>query len=351
MNRRWPVTRIAVLLLLLNVMVSVLPAQVAAAAHADPSLDIRRIRQQARSRMLIGSGGAAIEIFLHAPDEQTEVLRGPYCGGDEGAKQYSGNYRLIAVRKDGSISSVFHLGSRTFTEGRIEGMEEFRIPGTTHRFIAIYQYWGCNGDGLELYRLHAARQIRLVQFHNKDGVKKSSVFAGHGGVAITPRPGEVGFCGYNNAVGVLCDDYKFNGQDLVQTRSSLTQANPDEPVSVSEARRALFEFLINLHHKRYETAAFYYGALDQLAKPENAKNSRKERAEVLRHTCGTHLQTCAIPQDIELKRRETADLFEFEVSFLPLESKPFPAWPRSTFRLRRSGADFKVLDLPRPDNP
>jgi hypothetical protein len=347
MSRPWLPSRIGVSFLLINLAMSGLSAPSTGAAPAEPRLDVRRIRQQARSRLVLGSGSTAVEVILHAEDEKTEILEGDYCGGDKGSKEYSGNYRLIAVRKDGLVASVLYLGHRTFTQGRIDGAEEFRIPGTKHRLIAIYQYRGCNGDGVELYRIDEARQIRQVQFLNKDGVERRDVFAGPGGVETTD--GQLGFCGYNNAVGgVFCDHFKFNGQDWLQTRSWLIQANPGEPVSISEARRALFEFLINLYHDRYETAAFYYGGSDDPAKPEEV--SRKERAEILRQHCSTKWQTCALPQDIEFKPSDAVGVLEFEVSFLPLESKPFPAWPRSTFRLRRSGADFKVLDLPRPDN-
>jgi hypothetical protein len=329
----------------MNLGIFALPARVTAAAPTELRVDVRRIRQQARSKLVLGTGSSSVEVLLHAEDEETEVLNANYCGGEAGSKQYSGNYRLTAVRKNGSVSSVFHLGERVFTQGRIEGLEEFRIPGTRHRLIAVYQYRGCNGDGLEFYRIDGAGQIRLVQFYNKDGVKKSDVFAG----GVETRGGPVGFCGYNNAVGgSFCDDYKFNGRDFIQTRSWLIQANPDEPLSISEARRALFEFLINLYHDRYETAAFYYRGSDDPAKSE--KVSRKERAEILRQHCSTKWQTCALPQDIEFTPSDAASVLEFEVSFLPPESKPFPAWPRSTFRVRRSGADFKVLDLPRADN-
>ena len=347
MDRRWLLARNGVSFLLINLAISCLPVSVTAAAPTEHSLDVRRIRQEARSRLVLGSGRTAIEVFLHAANEQVEVLRGDYCGGDKGSKRYSGNYRLIAFRKDGSASSVLDIGERVFTKGRIEGMEQFRIPGTNHRLIAIYQYRGCNGDGVEFYRIDEARQIRQVQFHNKDGIEGRDVFAGPGGVET--RDGQLGFCGYNNAVGgVFCAQYKFNGRDFIQTRSWLIQANPDEPLSISEARRALFEFLINLYHDRYETAAFYYGGSDDPAKPEEV--SRKERAEILRQHCSTKWQTCVLPQDIEFKPSDAVGVLEFEVSFLPPESKPFPAWPRSPFRLRRSGADFKVLDLPRPDN-
>jgi hypothetical protein len=342
-------TAIGVSFLLLNLALTGLPAGVTAAAHGDPSLDIRRIRQQARSKLVLGSGRTAVEIFLHAPDEQTEILRGDYCGGNEGAKEYSGNYRLIAVRKDGSISSVLYLGERVFTQGRIEGMEEFRIPGTKHRLIALYQYRGCNGDGLEFYRVDGAGQIRLVQFHNKDGVKKSDVFGGHGAGAT--KDGHLGFCGYNNAValGSFCDDYKFNGDHWVQTRSSFIQANPDEPASVSEARRALFELFINLYHGRYETAAFYYGGVDESVNPNNANASRTKRAEMLRQYCTTAWQTCLIPEGLEFKRRDPSGVLEFDVSFVSLETGASFVTP--AVRVRPRGGDFEVLDLPRRDNP
>jgi hypothetical protein len=349
MSRSWLLSRIVVSFLLINLAMSGLSAPSTGGAPVEPRLDARRIRQQARSRLVLGSGSTAVEVLLHAEDEETEILEGDYCGGDKGSKEYSGNYRLIAVRKNGSVSSVFHLGERVFTQGRIEGMEEFRIPGTKHRLIAIYQYRGCNGNGLEFYRVDGAGQIRLVHFHNKDGVKKSDVFGGHG--ARATKDGRLNFCAYNNAValGFFCDDYKFNGEDWVQTRSWFIQGNPDEPATVSEARRALFEFFINLYHARYETAAFYYGGVDEPVKPANVNPTRHERSEILREYCITRWQTCLIPEGLEFKRRDPSGLLEFDVSFLCFQTGASFVTPG--VRARPRGGNFEVLDLPRPASP
>ena len=245
---------------------------------------------------------------------------------------------------------MIELGERVFTEGRIEGIEGFTVPGADDRLIAIYQHRGCNGNGVEFYRIDidTAGRLRQVLFRNKGGSKETTIYSGHAGAVISDN--QVTFCGYDNVLGgVFCDSYIYDGQTFNQTRSLFSQGVEDQEIRISEARRALFEFLKNLNWKRYETAAFYYAGSDELLKRNSPNVSPNDRRKLFERYCAADGAACLMPQEVRLKGTDPSGALKFDVSFASRrDGLKIASTSRSEFRVEQRGIDFKILDLPHP---
>ena len=191
MNRKDCVRVSTTVCCFLALLVAVVHLNSFAASVPPTSPNIQHLRERSRSSMILRSGAQAVEVFLYAADERIEILRGTYCGGEEGHKQYEGNYKLFSVTNNSVISSL-DSGDLTFTEGRIEGLQIFRVPKRTEPLIAVYQYQGCNGDRVELFRVDDRGRLFRAYFQNKDGSKDVAI--GHGFGAPEPPTSPLGFC-------------------------------------------------------------------------------------------------------------------------------------------------------------
>ena len=116
------------------------------------SNEIEKLRNLRRSQINVSKNNfeITIKIFLFAEDEKVEILKGTYCGGEEGDKQYTGNYHLISV-KNNKIASKIDLGKDyEFIENTLHsGLHLFVMPQTYEQLIMIYQYGSCNIERVE----------------------------------------------------------------------------------------------------------------------------------------------------------------------------------------------------------
>lgn len=316
------------------------------AAEISPE-KIQRLRDRSRSWITLTKNGNAVEVFLFAEDEKMEIVEGLYCGGNEGDRQYRGNYQLTSVVNNLFVSSIINLGDYEFGEGRVyRGLQEFRAPGTNERLIAIYQYASCNGIYVEFYRVDDNRRLNKVLFLNKDGTKETNQYTS-GRVLMSDN--EVNFCGYNNVIGhVFCDSYAYNGTDFIQAGSWMTQELYRSPRTIdAEAKRVLFDFLTALHHEKHEAAVYYYGGSYDILKPQHGDLSPEEMAKEFRRLCEAIVGKCPMPEGLAIKD-STSDEMKFTVSFVTKDWRTFQVAGNSQFeyRVKRVGNDFKVLDLP-----
>lgn len=310
--------------------------------------EIQGLRKSSRSRMGITRKAHIAEVFLFAEDEKVEILEHPYCGGDKGDKQYTGNYQLISVLNNEVVASIISLGHYQFVVGRIyDGIREVAVPGTNERLIAIYQYRGCNGDEVEFYRVDKNGGLNKVVFLNKDGTKEDNQYTSD---QILLSDNEATFCGYNNAVGyVFCDSYRYNGENFIQVASWMTQELYRSPKTIDgEARRALFDFLISLYHGKYEAAAYYYRGSHDVLKDSNPDVNPNNRAKLFERYCTANGGLCLIPEGMVFKQTDLSDESKFAVSFVTRDFKSVQLAGKSQFefRVKRVDSDFKVLDLP-----
>jgi hypothetical protein len=317
-----------------------------AAAASDQvievSAEIHRLRNGSRSRIVQLRNDQAIEVFLYADHETVEILRGSYCGGDEGKKEYTGNYKPASVLNKTSISSVLNVGVRVFTEDRIDGIEELPVVGRNERLIALYQYKGCNGNQLELYRVDDSGRLNNVLIHHQDGSKRAALGTGPGGEGRASGS-EFSFCSYNNASGATsCDSYTYDGANFIQTASLLYQGLNEER-AILEARRVLFEFLQNLNDGKYETAAFYYAGSGEANKRSNSAVSPKDHPKFLERYSTITGGACFKPERLDFKSTGSSDELRFSVSFVTGDWKPIVVLEESRFefRVKRFGRDFK----------
>lgn len=307
---------------------------------------IQRLRDRNRSWITLTKNGNTVEVFLFAEDEKMEIVEGIYCGGNEGDKQYRGNYQLISVVNNLFVSSVINLGDYEFGEGRVYGgLQEFRAPGTNERLIAIYQYAGCNGDDVEFYRFDRNGRLNKVLFLNKNGTKETNQYRSG---PLLMSDNEVTFCGYNNAIGhVFCDSYAYNGTDFIQAASWMTQELYRSPKTIDgEAKRVLFDFLIALHHGKYEAAVYHYGGSYDILNPQD-QLSPEERAKQFKRLCEAIVGKCPMPEGLALKDSTSGEM-KFAVSFVTKDWQTFRIAGNAEFefRVKRLGNDFKVLNLP-----
>lgn len=310
------------------------------------SKEIEKLRNLRRSQINISKNNFSvrIKVFLFAENEKVEILEGSYCGGEEGAKQYTGNYQLISV-KDNKIESKIDLGKDyEFIEDTLHsGLQIFVMPQTYEQLIMIYQYRSCNAESVEFYRVDIDGRMYKVNFFDKDGTVRtiqSTIPARD----IPQSDGSVIFCSYNNAVGyTFCDSYNYNAKDFIQTAISMTQ----EKTVDGEPRRILFEYISALSQEDYKRAVYYYGGSYDLLIKLNPDISPDDKPKLFERYCIKNGGKCLIseyPDFIDIKSSMQLKSGELEVSFKP-ENKP-----DFEFRVRRIGSEFKVIDLP-PDTP
>ena len=224
------------------------------------SKEIEKLRNLRRSQINVPKNNfeITIKIFLFAEDEKVEILKGTYCGGEEGDKQYTGNYHLISV-KDNKIISKIDLGKDyEFIENALHsGLHRFVMPQTYEQLLMIYQYGSCNIERVEFYRVDVEGHLYKVSFIDKDGVVATGQTTGPDG-GISGTEADLTFCSYNNGVGYFfCDSYTYNGNNFIQTASWMSQREEEMTISALKssleiaAASSLFRAALSIFSKWY----------------------------------------------------------------------------------------------------
>lgn len=325
-----------------------------AAAVEPNSSELNRVRKLARSHAVLAEPNGPVEVFLFAPDEKTETLKDPYCGGDAGAKQYSGSYRLISARHDALISEVPLDPDLYFISGRPhDGLHTLRVAKSGKELLAIYQYRGCSQESVMLFRADGTGALTRVQFVDRSGRNFQSRITGPVGAIPQTSDGELIFCAYFNVIGYeLCDAYKDDGRNLIQTESWMTTRldDPQKDLTArSRALRALDEFLFAVERKDFAAASFYYASPAEPSDNTKQESRGARSAAQLERLCGAPAAERLIPQEFESAGTAAPGrVWLFRVSFMDDAFNDFKRGDQTSFefRVRRTGDRFRVLDLP-----
>jgi hypothetical protein len=293
------------------------------------------LERHSLSRLSLPTQGLPVEVFLYAPDQEVEVLTASYCGGFEGNRKYTGSFRLVSARHERGLSELAlpdhydFVGG--FTHGGLHDVESLREQGV----FAVYQYGGCNTEDVEFFRVDAAGQITRAQFLQRDGRVKLSEMTGPGGDFELSPDGDFVFCHYNNWFGYgLCDAYKFDGSDFLQTALWMKGKSP-----AGQAERALYEFLAALQSEEYQAAAYYYTGTVAM--------DREQKARALQEHCSTTESRCWLPEHFVLTEETTSPpLFRFAVALYHYDREENPQFVSG---VERTSDGWKVLDLPRAE--
>jgi hypothetical protein len=316
--------------------------------------EIADLRKQSRSHLRLERPTHAVDVYLVAADETAEVLDAPFCGGDEGAKQYSGHYQLVSVVDNALISRLDLDPDDNFVEKKPhDGARLYRDPQTGQDLVMLLQYGSCNNESGQFFSTDPAGQLYAIPFRDKDGRTWRKVLTGPDGAIPCLADGSSVFCSYANNLGYdFCAAYAFDGANFQETTKWMTQelGEPRKGLNASgQATRALFDFLSNLSSKSYSAAAYYFaGKLDSAATAPAAANSA-EKAKILEAYCTTRGGQCLVPEKMEAKAGASAGgAMTFQVSFETPDFKPFTMGDRSSFEFRvaQTADGMKVLDLP-----
>lgn len=313
--------------------------------HDETPEAINKLRKQRLSQITIYDNyQEKVQVFLFAEDEKVEILEGSYCGGEEGDKQYTGNYQFISVKDDKIVSKIDLGKDYEFVENTLyNGLHRF-ITSNLDNLIAIYQYRSCNTEKVEFYRIDAKGYIDKINFFDKDGTVRTDQTTGPNGDILRTN-GNLTFCNYNNAVGyIFCDSYYYNEKGFSQAAGWMTQELSKQEKTVDgEARRILFEYLSALSEKDYKGAVFYYAGSYDLLMKLNPDVSSNDEPILFERYCSKNGRKCFLseyPDFIDIKSSVELKAGTWEVSFKSTTKPDF------AFRIRRIGNEFKIMDLP-----
>ena len=293
---------------------------------------VDELRQKSLSQLSLPVGEMSVEVFVYAPDQEVEVLTAPYCGGLEGSRKYTGSFRLVSARHERALSELvlpdhyYFVGG--YTHGGLHKVEELQ----EHGVFAVYQYGGCNTEGVEFFRVDATGQITRVQFLWRDGRAKLREMTGPGGDFEVSPDGDFVFCHYDNRFGYsLCDTYKFEGHDFLQTALWMKSKS-----SAGHAERVLYEFLAALQREEYQAAAYYYAG--------TAAMDREQKVRELQEHCSRAESRCWLPHRFVLvEEGASPEVLPFTVSLHHYDEEEEP---EVVLRVARTVGGGKVLDLP-----
>ena len=316
--------------------------------------EIADLWKHSRSHLRLERPVHAVDVYLMAADETAEVLDASFCGGNEGAKKYSGHYQLVSVVANALISRLDLDPDDNFVEKKPhDGARLYREPQTGQDLAMVFQYGSCNSESAQFFSADPAGQLFAIPFRDRDGRTWSQALTGADGAIPHLADGSSVFCAYANNLGYdFCTAYAFDSASFRETAKWMTR-ELDEPLKglalAGQATRALFDFLSNLSSNNYPAAAYYYaGKLDSAATAPAAANSA-QKAKILEAYCTTQGGQCLMPAKIEPKAGASAEgAMAFQVSFETPDFKPFTIGGRSSFEFRvaKTAEGFKVLDLP-----
>jgi hypothetical protein len=327
-------------------------------AHRETSLppDLETIQKHSQSRVTLQTSKGPADVYLYARDQEVSTLKAPYCGGNEGDKESEGHFELISVR-GGKIASHLTMDPDLFfvTEHPHNGLRVFTLPGNGQQLVKLLQYGSCNTERVQFYRLDPEGGLERVAFLSKDGRRFNAQYVGPSGEIHSSARNENVFCNYNNGIGrMLCDAYRYDGKNFVQTQSWMSADLPavwKRPTPAAEAMRALYEFLSALAGKKFRVAAFYYARASFNANQgasASAVNSTSLKAYCLAAA------GCLLPAEISKPLHSgSGELMEFTVSFVAPDFSSIQTNGENQirFRVKRFASGFKVLDLPPRTTP
>jgi len=330
------------------------PAPPATAAGTTPA-DVEVIRKDSLTHLALQRGGRTIHVYLHAEDQKVEVLSATFCGGNEGAKQYSGHFQLISVADNTVLSRLDLDSDDVFVEKKPhDGARLIQDPKSGQYLVAIYQYASCSSESVQVFSADPSGRLFLISFLDRDGRTWKQALTGADGAAPPGASGDLMFCGYDNAIGYdLCGAYLFDGANFMETDKWMTQyleAPARGRDDTGRAARSLFEFLSELSVRGYSEAAYFLDSIGGRPSSEGLIPTEVgQKAVFLENYCSVKNGQCLTPVEIERKPGAGAPgALLFKVSFQTLDFKPLTVGPRSSFdfRVAKTPDGFKVVDLP-----
>jgi hypothetical protein len=186
------------------------------------------------------------QISLSAKDQQQSTASG-FCGVNDGAVEYTGDYHLMSKNGSTTISNI-NIGQTFFTADLPhDGLQEF-TASNGDKLLGMYEYKGCSNEAVEFFKVGSNGIISPVNFMSKDGSISQTETTGPDGSILADANGDWGFCGYDNAIGFnLCDSFAYTGINFSQADSWAGPTSNPQPAD--EARRALIDYISNLNQK------------------------------------------------------------------------------------------------------
>jgi hypothetical protein len=312
-------------------------------------------QQQSLSHLRLERGDQTFDIYLFAPDEHVEVLTASFCGGDAGAKQYSGHFQLLSVADHNVVSKVDLDPDDTFVEKKPhDGARLFRDPQSGQNLLALFQYGNCNSESVQFYSVDPSGQLFVIPFLDPDGHTWKQVLTGADGAIPPTSSGALTFCSYAKDIGYdFCEAYSFDGANFQEVSKWMTQEVTAPIKAMNDAglaARTLFDFLSALSAKDYRAASYYVDArLVETSGAGQAAVKQGQKEAFLENYCTVSGGQCLTPVKIERKPSAIAPgALLFQVSFQTADFKPLKIGTRSifNFHLAKTPEGFKVLDLP-----
>jgi hypothetical protein len=311
-------------------------------------------REQNLSHQRLERGNHTFDIYLFAPDQNVDVLSASYCGGDVGARQYSGHFQLLSVAGDTAVSTLDLDPDYNFVEKKPhDGARLFRDPKSGQDLVVLFQYESCNVESVQFFSADPSGRLFLIPFLDRDGRTWKQMLTGPDGAIPHLANGAMVFCSYANVIGYnFCDAYAFDGANFLEASEWMTQ-EPQAPIKglndTGQAARTLFEFLAVLSEKNYSAASYYVDVKVEGAGARPAGANPAQRAAFLESYCTVLGGQCLMPAKIEIKPPVNAqDALLFQVSFQTSDFEPLRIGSHSRFgfRVAKTSSGFKVLDLP-----
>jgi hypothetical protein len=324
-----------------------------AGVQAGPT-EAEGFRKHSLSHLRLQRGNRYIDVYLFAPDEKVEVLKDPYCGGDEGAKAHSGHFQLISVVHSVQVSTMNLDPDDWFVEGKThDGARLLHDPKTGQDIVALYQYGTCSSETVQFVSSDTEGHLFSIPFLDRDGRTWKQMLTGSGGAIPHLASGALVFCSYANGIGYnFCGAYAFDGANFLEAAKWMTP-ELEAPIKglndAGQAARTLFDFLSALSVKSYAAAAYYADASVETlgARPTTANPGKK--ATFLETYCTVMGGQCFTPVVVESKPSADAQgALLFQVSFQTPDFEPLRIGSHSSFgfRVAKTPSGFKVLDLP-----
>lgn len=328
-------------------------ANSAAGVQAVPTEAVD-FRKQNLSHLRLERGDRTFDVYLFAADENVDVLSASFCGGGEGAKQYSGHFQLLSVADDTVVSKLDLDPDNNFVEKKPhDGARLFRDPRSGQNLVVLYQYGSCNSESVQFFSADPSGQLFLIPFLDRDGRTWKQMLTGADGAIPHTADNALIFCSYANVIGYdFCDTYAFDGENFLEAATWMTQevAAPIKGLNdAGLAARALFDFLSVLSEKDYSAAAYYLDANLETAGTGRVTANRGQKAAFLENYCTVMGGQCLMPVKMESKPSADAQgVLLFQVLFQTSDFQPLKIGARSSFdfRVGKTPAGFKVLDLP-----
>jgi hypothetical protein len=330
------------------------PAADSTAATQTVPTEPADFRKQSLSHLRFERGGRTFDVYLFAEDESVDVLSAPFCGGDKGARQYSGHFQLLSVADNAIVSKLDLDPDYNFVEKKPhDGARLFRDPQSGQDLVVLYQYGSCSCESVQFFSADPSGHLFLISFLDRDGLTWKQMLTGSDGAIPHLAAGALVFCSNANAIGyMMCGTYAFDGANFLEASKWMTREREAPTKGLNDtglAARALFDFLSTLSAKEYSAAAYYLDPSVKTADAGPVAPNRGQRAVFLENYCTGMGGQCLMPESIDFKPGGGAPgALLFQVSFQTENFETLKIGPRSSFdfRLAKTPDGFKVLDLP-----